>query len=173
MIQSYYTVYENTKRKIVSFAYFNKTYNNPRSLDIGTFVLKRFFLQVHFSDKLKPLSYGPYKTIKKVSDITYEIVNQDGYASHILGNLLVPYYPKEPLIFPFIQNYNPHSFDNNTDNNNSSTKDSINPFISLSDEEQIVEDEITNSNIETEIPSTIDFQSESFRQYSSFPYKQS
>ena len=50
MIQIYHTVYENTKRKMYSFAYFNKTYNNPRPLDIGTFVLKKNFLHVHFSD---------------------------------------------------------------------------------------------------------------------------
>ena len=85
---------------------------------------------------------------------------------------LVPYYLKEPLISPFIQNYNPQSFDNNTNNNNSSTKDSMKPFISFSDEEQLYEYKITNSNKETEIPSTIDFQPESFSQYSSFPYQQ-
>ena len=44
--------------------------------------------------------------------------------------------------------------------------------MSLPDEEHLVEDEITNSNKETEIPSTIDFQPESFSQYSSFPYQQ-
>ena len=36
MIQRYHTVYENTKRKINSFAYFNKTYINPRPLDLCT-----------------------------------------------------------------------------------------------------------------------------------------
>ena len=160
------------QKKINSFAFFNKTYNNPRPLDIGTFVLKRNFLHVRFSDKLKPLRIGPFKIINKISDITYEIVIQDGYTSHIHRNHLVPYYPKAPLIFPFIQNYNPHSCDNDTDKNNSKTKESINPFISFSEEEQLVEDEITNSNKETEIPSTIDFQPESFSQYSSFPYKE-
>ena len=78
MIQLYHTVYENTKRKINSFDYFNKTYNNPRPLDIGTFVLKRNFLHVHFSDKLKPLRIGPFEIIYKISDNTYEIVIQDG-----------------------------------------------------------------------------------------------
>ena len=73
--------------------------------------------------------------IDKNSDITYEIVNQDGHTSHIHRKHLVPYYPKEPLIFPFIQNYNPHSFDNNTDNKNSHTTDSLNSFLSFSDEE--------------------------------------
>ena len=94
MIQIYHTVYENSKRKINSFAYFNKTYNNPRPLNIGTFVLKRNFLHVHFSDKLKPLRNGPFKIINEISDITYEIVNQDGYTSHIHRNHLVPYYPR-------------------------------------------------------------------------------
>ena len=170
MIQICHTVYENTKRNINSFAYFNETYNNPRPLDIGTFVLKRNFSHVHFSDKLKPLRSGPFEIINKISDITYEIVNQDGYTSHIHGNHLVPYYPKEPIFFPFIQQYNPYS--NNNDNNND---DSIEPFDSFSDEEHSVENEdytFINANKETDIPSTIDFQLESFYQYSSFPYQQ-
>ena len=143
-----------------------------RPLDIDTFVLKRNFLHVHFSDKLRPLRIGPFKIINKISDITNEIVNQDGYTSLIHRNQLVPYYPKEPIVFPSLQKYNPHSTDNNTDNNNSSTNDSIIPFVSFSDEEELVEDEINNSNKETEIPSTVDFQPESITQYSSFPYQQ-
>ena len=125
MIQTYHTVYENTKRKINSFAYFNKTYNNRRPLDIGTFVLKRNFLHVHFSDKLKPFRIGPFKIFNKISDITYEIFNQDGYTSHIHRNHLVPYYPKEPIIFPFIQQYNPYSTTDDNDNIDSNINDSI------------------------------------------------
>ena len=140
MIQIYHTVYENTKRKINSFAYFNKTYNNPRPIDIGTFVLKRNFLRVHFSDKLKPLRFGPFKIINKVSDITYEIVNQDRYTSHIHRNHLVPYYSKEPIIFPFIQQYNLHSKYYKSDNKNSNVIDPINSCNPFS-EEQLVEDE--------------------------------
>ena len=94
MIQIYHTVYENTKRKIISFPHLNKTYNNPRPLDIVTFVLKRNFLHVHFSDKLKPLRIRPFRIINKISEITFEIFNQDGYTSHIHRNHLVPYYPK-------------------------------------------------------------------------------
>ena len=116
MIQFYNTVYKNTKRKINSIAYFNKTYKYPRPLDIGTFVLKRNILHVHFSDKLNSLRIGPFKINIKFSDITYEIVNQDGYTSHIHRNHLIPYYPKKPIVFPFIQKYNPHSTDNKTDN---------------------------------------------------------
>ena len=170
VIQIYHTVYENTKRKNNSFAYFNKTYNNPRSLDKGTFVLKTNFLHVHFSDKLKPLRIGPFKIISKISDITYGIVNQDGYTSHIHRNHLVPYYPEEPIISTFTQQYNPYSNNNDNDNN-----DTIEPFDSFSDEEQPVENEVYTiiiSNKETDIPSTIDFQPKSCNQYSSFPYQQ-
>ena len=173
MMQLYHTVYENTKRKNISFAYFNKTYHNPRSLDIGTFVPKRHFLHVHFSDKLKPLRIGPFKIINKISDITNEIVNQDGYTSQIHRNHLVPYDSKEPIIFPFLQQYNPHSINNNY--NNSDLNDPLQSFDFLSDEEQSIDDDQfthSNSNKETDIPSTIDFQPEPFSQYFSFPYQQ-
>ena len=167
MIQIYHTVYENTKRKINSYAYFNKTYHDPRPLDIGTFVLKRNFLHVHFSDKLKPLRIGPFKIYNKISDITYEIVNQDGYTSHIHRNHLIPYYPKEPIIFLFLQQSNPFLFNDNYSN--------INEKIINSDENQFSdEDQISSTtfNKEMDLPSTIDFQPESFSQYSSFPYQQ-
>ena len=77
MIQIYHTVYEITKRNIISFAYYNKTYNNPRPLDFGTFVLKRNFLKVHSSDKLKPFRIGPLKSLKNFLT-SHEIGNQDG-----------------------------------------------------------------------------------------------
>ena len=136
MIQIYHTVYENTKRKINSYAYFNKTHHNSRTLDIGTFVLKKNFLHVHFSDKLKPLRIGPFKIINKISDITYEIVNQDGYTSHIHRSHLVPYYPKEPIIFPFLQQYNPHLLNDNYSNINDQIKSFDSDENQFSDEDQ-------------------------------------
>ena len=161
--------------KLFSIAYLNKTYNIPRPLDIGTFVLRRNFRHVHFSDKLKPLRIEPFIINNKTSDITYEIVNRDGYTSHIHRSHLVPYYPKEPLIFPFIQQYNPYPNNNDNDNNDSNITDSIEPFDSFSDEEQSIENEdytFIYSNKETDIPSTMYFQQESLNQYSSFPYQQ-
>ena len=53
MLQIYSTVYENTLRNINSHAYITKTYHESKPLPIGTFVLKRNFTHVHFSDKLK------------------------------------------------------------------------------------------------------------------------
>ena len=65
---------------------------------------------------MKPLRIGPFKIINKISNITYEIVNQDGYTSHIHRNHLIPYYPKEPIFFPFLQQYNSHLFNDNYSN---------------------------------------------------------
>ena len=103
MIQIYHTVYENTNEKIIPTLILTKhtTIRDPWIL--VHFVLKRNFLHVHFSDKLKPLRIGPFKIINKVSDITYEIVNQDGYTTHIHRNHLIPYYPKNQL-FSFSYN---------------------------------------------------------------------
>ena len=57
MIQIHSKVYENTLKTIInSHAYFRKTYHEGKPLPIGTFVLKRNFSHVHFSDKLKTTS---------------------------------------------------------------------------------------------------------------------
>ena len=138
-------------------------------MDIGTFVLKRNFPHVHFSDKLKPLRIGPFKIINKITDITYEIVNQDGYTSHIHRNHLVPYYPIEPIIFSFLQQYNPHLLNDNYSNINDPIKSFESDENQFSDEDQFSS---TKFNKETDKPSTIDFQPEPFSQYSSFPYQQ-
>ena len=137
--------------------------------------MKRNFLHVHFSDKLKPLRIGPFKTIDKIFEFTYEVINQDGYTSHIHRKHLVPYHPKEPINFPVIQKYFPQINDNNNDDNKSYINDPIKSFDSFNDEEQSVEYEkriFTNSNKETYIASTIDFQMEPFHQCSSFPSQQ-
>ena len=105
MLQIYSTVYENTLRKINSHAYITKTYHEGKQLPIGTFVLKRNFTHVHFSDKLKPLRIGPYKIIDRLSDVTYELLAQDGFTIHVHCNHLIPYYPKEPLLYPHLRSF--------------------------------------------------------------------
>ena len=92
-------------RKINSHAYITKTYHEGKPLPIGTFVIKRNFTQVHFSDKLKPLRIGPYKIIDKLSDVTYELLSQDGSTVHVHRNHLIPYYPKEPLLYPHLRSF--------------------------------------------------------------------
>ena len=105
MLQIYSTVYENTLRKINSHAYTTKTYHEGKPLPIGTFVLKGNFTQVVFSDKLKPLRIGPYKIIDRHSDVTYELLSQDGSTVHVHSNHLIPYYPKEALLYPHLRSF--------------------------------------------------------------------
>ena len=105
MLQIYSTVYETTLRKINSHVYITKTYHQGKLLHIGTFVLKRNFTQVHFSDKLKPLRIAPYKIIDRLSDVTYELLAQDGSTVHVHRNHLLPYYPKEPLLYPHLRSF--------------------------------------------------------------------
>ena len=105
MLQIYSTVYENTLRKINSHAYITKTYHEGKPLPIGTFVLKRNFTNVHFSDKLKPLRIGPYKIIDRLSDVTYELLAQDDSTIHVHRNHLIPFYPKEPLLNPHLRSF--------------------------------------------------------------------
>ena len=105
MLQIYSTVYENTLRKINSHDYITKTYHEGKPLPLGTFVLKRNFTHVHFSDKLKPLRIGPYKILDRLSDVTYELLAQDGSTIHIHRNHLIPYYPKEPLLYPHLRSF--------------------------------------------------------------------
>ena len=105
MLQIYSTVSENTLRKITSHAYITKTYHEGKPLPIGTFVLKRNFTHVHFSDKLKPLRIGPYKSIDRLSHVTYELLAQDGSTIHVHRNHLIPYYQKETLLYPHLRSF--------------------------------------------------------------------
>ena len=103
MLQIY--VHENTLRKINSHAYITKTYHEGKLLPIGTFVLKRNFTYVHFSDKLKPLRIGQYKIINRLSDVTNELLSQDGSTVHVHRNHLILYYPKEPLLYSHLRSF--------------------------------------------------------------------
>ena len=92
-------------QKINSHADITKTYHEGQPLPFGTFVLKRNFTHVHFSDKLQPLRIGPYKIIDRLSDVTYELLSQDGPTIHVHRNHLIPYYPKEPLLYPHLRSF--------------------------------------------------------------------
>ena len=105
MLQIYSTVYYHTLKKLNSHAYITKTYHERKPLPIGTFVLKRHFAHVHFSDKLEPLRIGPYKILDRLSDVTYELLAQDDSTLHVHRNHLIPYYPKEPLLYPHLRNF--------------------------------------------------------------------
>ena len=52
-----------------------------------------------FSNLLNPFRIGHYKTVKHLSDVNFDQTTEDGaHRNHIL-----PYYPEEPLISPFVR----------------------------------------------------------------------
>ena len=88
-----------------SHAYITKAYHEGKPLPIGTFVLKRIFSHVHFSEKLKLLRIGPYKFLEGLSDVTNELLSQDGSTVHVHRNHLIPYYPKEPHLYAHLRSF--------------------------------------------------------------------
>ena len=50
----------------------------------------------------KTLCIGPYKIFDRLS---YELLSQDGSTFHIHRNHLIPYYPKETLLYPHLRNF--------------------------------------------------------------------
>ena len=99
-----YIVWKHSQ-KTNSHAYITKTYYEGKPLPSGTFVLKQIFSHVHFSDKLKPLRIGSYKFLDRLSDVTYELLSQDGSAIHVHRNHLIPYCPKELLLYPHLRSF--------------------------------------------------------------------
>ena len=153
MLQIYSTVRYYTLKKLSSYAYNTKTYHEEKPLPIGTFVLKRHFAHVHFSDKLKPLRIGPYKILDRLSDVTYELLAQDGSTLYVHRNHLIPYYPKEPLLYPHLLHFMRFSDSINYDINipkpiNYANSDSS-PFNSnepLSDDTSSQDDQISSTD---------------------------
>ena len=92
-------------KKLNSYANITETYHEGKPLPIGTFVLERHFAHVHFSDKFKPLRIGPYKILDRLSDVTYELRAQNGSTLHVHSNHLIPYYPKESLLYPHLRQF--------------------------------------------------------------------
>ena len=85
-----------------SQAYITKNYHENKPLHLGTFVIKRNFSHVHVSEKLKLLRIGLYKIFDRLPDVTNELLSQDGSTLHVHKNHLIPYYPKEPLLYPHV-----------------------------------------------------------------------
>ena len=83
--------------------------NSPaldQSLPPDSFVSHRNFEAVQFPDNLKPYRNGPFKINSKPTEVTYEILPQDGGTFHTHRNHLIPYYPKELLLIHLIWSKN-------------------------------------------------------------------
>ena len=104
MLETYSTVHKHLNYKLSSSTSTFET-THQKQLPLNTFVIHKNFKPVRFSNKLKPLRIDPYKIIRHLSAVTYELLSQTGEFFHTHRNHIFPYYPKEPVIFPYLQNY--------------------------------------------------------------------
>ena len=70
---------------------------------MATLFSNAILLTFIFSEK--PLRIGPYKILDRLFDVTYELLSQDGSTKHVHRNRLIPYYPKEPLLYPHLRSF--------------------------------------------------------------------
>ena len=45
------------------------------------------------------------KILDRLSDVTYELFSRNGSTVHVQRNHVIPYYPKEPLLYPHLCNF--------------------------------------------------------------------
>ena len=99
MLEIYSTVHRHENHKLNSqSSTFETTHLNQ--LPLYTFVIHTYFKLVKFSQKLKP-----YKILKHLSEVTYELMSQDGSTFQTHRNYIFPNYPKEPVIFLYLKQY--------------------------------------------------------------------
>ena len=168
MLEIYSTVYYYTLKKLNSYAYITKTYHEGKPPHIGTFVLKRHFAQVHFSDKLKHYRIGPYKNLDRLSDLTFELLAQDGSTLHVHRNHLIPYYPKEPLLYAHPRHFmrfsdsinydiiipKPNKYAN-IDSSPFNSDESLSDDPSSSDDQNLSQNDLFQNSLKTNPPSNI------------------
>ena len=108
MLELYSTVHRYITNK---FSSQNSTFETTllKQLPLNTFVIHTNSKRVILSQKLKPFRLGPCKTIQNLSDVTYELMSQDGFTFHTYRNHILSFFPKEPAIFPILRQYHPTS----------------------------------------------------------------
>ena len=129
MLEVYSTVHRHLNHKLNSQSSTFET-THLKHLPLNIFVIHTNFTPVNFSKKHKPLRIGPYKILNHLSEVTYELLSQDGSTFQTHRNHILPYYPKEPIIFPYIKHYHSTpSLINNPDTE--SYQDTFSRFSSL------------------------------------------
>ena len=129
MLEINSTVHRQINYKLISQSSLFET-TQLKQLLLHTFVIHTNFKPVKFSQKLKPLRRGPYKILKHLSDVTYELMSQDGPTFQTHRNHILPNYPKEPVTFPHLKQY--HSTPSHVNNpDTDSYQDTFSPFSPL------------------------------------------
>ena len=77
MVEIYSTVRKHLNHRLTSSTSTFET-TLQKQLPLNTFVIHKNFKPVHFSNKLQSFRIGPYKVIRHLSDVTYELLSQSG-----------------------------------------------------------------------------------------------
>ena len=104
MLEIHSTVHRHINHKLKSQSSTFET-THLKQLPLHTFVIHTNVKSIKFSQKVKPLRLGPYKVPKHLSGVTYELMSQDGSTFQTHRNHILPYYPKEPVVFPYLKQY--------------------------------------------------------------------
>ena len=98
MLEIYSTVHRHINHKLNSQRCTFET-THLKQLPLNTFVIHTNFKPVNFSKKLKPLRIGLYKILNHLSEVTYELLSQDGSTFQTHRNHIIP---KNLYIFPIL-----------------------------------------------------------------------
>ena len=97
-------VYQCALRKPKFFAYkMHDSTNLDEPLPPKSFFRYRKVEAAHFSDKLKPLRHSTFTNTIMPAEVTFYLLTQDGKTIHTQRNHLIPYHPKEQVLFPHLQ----------------------------------------------------------------------
>ena len=106
MMYIYSQQYLTVKERQDSQSEINQRLGKAYPLQEGTFVLHRNFkTNPKFSKKLQPLKIGPYKIIKKLTAVNYELLSPKGETLISHRNHLIPYRPISPHLEKLIDSY--------------------------------------------------------------------
>ena len=106
MLYIYSQQYLTVKERQDSQSAINQRLGKAYPLQEGTFVLHRNFkTNPKFSKKLQPLKIGPYKIIKKLTAVNYELISPKGETLISHRNHLIPYRPISPHLEKLIDSY--------------------------------------------------------------------
>ena len=100
MLGIYSTVHHHITNKLTS-----QNSTHIKQLPLNTFVLHIYFEAVLYSNKPKAVQIGPDKTIQHLSEVTYQLMAQDGPTIHTHRNHYLGCYSKEAILFPYLRQY--------------------------------------------------------------------
>ena len=105
MLQIYSTVFEYTFKKLTQQPILRKpTTKVNHSLLVPLFLnaISHTYISLTNSNRFGLVLK---KNLDRLSDVTLELLARDGSTLHVHRNHLIPYYPKEPLLYPHLRSF--------------------------------------------------------------------